>query len=500
MNMSKERPVEISVQQELAYTVAMDWREYEREIEKEFRHAYPGAQITANAKLLGKFSKVERQIDLLIEQRPADFAVRIVVDAKHRGRKIDVSDVEAFIGLTRDVEAHTGMMVALEGFTPAALNRAHNDDSDIILDVLGFEELKTLQGFAGIPHSGDRGVFIEAPFGWVIDATQRPGMVATLYQRGLSFDEALGNREFMYVSFWNKRNEPVNSLDRLLKYQAGYMLGGPTKGEISVLEEGKNGRVGVRTLIRCFRKETYPTPEYTGFVDFEDFIAMFVLFTPKEMERRNLRKLRFLLRDAFPMNVNYDHTARIRASEARLKESISTEERAQLLARIGFWRREMGELQESRRALQDSLSLIPSNYYALGQLQETLIRIGDRDAILQAMSRLLRLDPHNPTVFDECIAYTRSGKVNARDVLDLLEALRKDYHEDELVDASCDFYAGMVLIETDSALARKHLLAARASFRKLFPHGHQVFLAIRSGLQQLSPSKKSGVIKRRGSK
>jgi hypothetical protein len=280
-----------------------DWQQYEREIEEEFRQAYPSAQITHNAKLVGKFSKVERQIDLLIEEHPSDFSFRIVVDAKYRGRKIDVKDVEAFIGLTRDVGAHTGMMVALEGYTPAAVNRAHNDDLDIILDVLNMEELKAFQGFAALPYSGDRGVSIAAPFGWIVDATQRPGMVASLYQRGLAFEEAVRNNEFMYVTFWDKRNDMVNSLDALLKHQEGYMLAGSPDSEIILLGRARNRRVGVETLIRRFKKRTHPILEYTGFVDFENFIFMCVLFTPEHLERKNLRKLRFVIADAFPMKV-----------------------------------------------------------------------------------------------------------------------------------------------------------------------------------------------------
>ena len=97
----------------------MDWKQYEREIAAEFQHSYPSAQVTANAKLVGKFSKVERQIDILVEDQASDFLFRIVVGAKYRGRKIDVGDVEAFLGVLRDVEAHTGVMVALEGYTPA---------------------------------------------------------------------------------------------------------------------------------------------------------------------------------------------------------------------------------------------------------------------------------------------------------------------------------------------------------------------------------------------
>ena len=61
------------------------------------------------------------------------------------------SDVEAFIGLTRDVEAHTGTMVALEGYNPAAINRAHNDDLDMILDAQLRGISKAFQCFNEIP-------------------------------------------------------------------------------------------------------------------------------------------------------------------------------------------------------------------------------------------------------------------------------------------------------------------------------------------------------------
>lgn len=468
----------------------MDWKQYEHEIEEQFRANYPSAEITPNAKLVGKFSKVERQIDLLIEERASDFAFRIVVDAKHRGRKIDVSDVEAFIGLTRDIEAHTGMMVALEGYTPAAVNRAHNDDLDIILDVLNLDELRAFQGFAAIPYAGDRGVSMSAPFGWIVDATQRGEMVATLYQRGLAFEEATKNHEFMYVNFWNKRNDDVNSIEALLKFQQSYMLRGDPNGEILILEEGRNQRTGARTLIRRFKKKSYPTPEYTGFIDFEDFIFMCVLFTPESLERKNLRKLRFILRDAFPMKVTRDYTKQIVAAEEKLKESLPDEERAHLLARLGFWHREMNDLQKSKQALDESVSLIPNQHYAQQQLRATLIRLGDRDAILRAMEKLLRLDPHNPTVFDECIAYTSRGGVDYSDLLALLEGLRKDYAQDKLVQGNCDFYAGQLTIASDPAAARSRILAARAAFREIFTRDHQVFAAIRFALRHLSNAKR----------
>jgi len=468
-----------------AYTSVVDWQGYEREVAEQFRINYPTAEITPNAKLVGKFSRVERQIDLLIEERASDFAFRILIDAKYRGRKIDVGDVEAFIGLTRDVEAHTGMMVALEGYTPAAVSRAHNDDLDIILDVLNLDELKVFQGPTAIPYSGEYGVSFAAPFGWVVDGTMRPHTLASIYQRGKTFDEAVRSNEWMYVNFWENRGKQVNTLESLLAYQSGYMLSDSTASKIQIIEEGKNQRTGARTMIRRFRKKALPVSEYTGFIDFDEFVFICVLFTPEPLERKNLRKLRFILRDAFPLSVSHDHKARIAEAEGKLQGALSNEERAGILARMGFWYREMRDLPQSRRVLEESLSLIRNNYYALKELRSTLIRIGDRDATLKAMSDLVRLDPHNPTVFDECIAYTSGGPATKSDVLSILDRLSEEYRDDDLVQANCDFYSCKVLVATDPAAAREHIVAAERQFRRLLPPEHQVFAAIQSCLAEL---------------
>jgi tetratricopeptide (TPR) repeat protein len=463
-----------------------DWQKYEREIEEQFREAYPSARITRDAKLVGKFSKVERQIDLLIEEQASDFAFRIIVDAKHRGRKIDVGDVESFLGLTRDVEAHTGMMVALEGYTPAAINRAHYDNLDVILDVLNFDELKAFQGRAAIPYAGECGVSIAAPFGWVVDATRRSPGLAKLYQRGLSFEEALRNDEWMYINFWNKKNHPeVNSLDALLKYQEAYILKGSPDAEIRLSEGAPNQRVGAKTLVRRLKIKTHPAPEYTGFVDFENFIFMCVLFTPEQLERKNLRKLHFLLRDAFPMTVTYDHTALIRDAKEKLKELSSDRQRAWLLSKIGWWYEEMGRLQDARESLEKSLALVPG-YETVKQLLATLTKLDDKNATLELMGRLLRLYPHNPTVFDDCIMYAGRSTVGSADLLDLFETLGRNYPDDQLVQANCNFYAAKILLETDPESARNRLTTAQSEFRKLFPRGHQVFAELRSTLRQLS--------------
>ena len=463
-----------------------DWKDYEREIEREFREAYPFARITPNAKVLGKFSKIKREIDLLIEEQASDFGFRIVVDAKHRGRKIDVSDVEAFIGLTRDVEAHVGMMVTLEGYTPAAVSRAYYDDTDIFLDVLSLDELKVFQGHAAIPYKGKYGANVLAPFGWVIDATRREHMMASLYQRGLTFEEALRSNEWMYIQFWTKKNEEVNTLDKLLEFQKSYILRGSPDAEIRIVDGTSGQKVGAKTLIRRLQKKTYSGPEYTGFVDFEDFIFMCVLHTPEEMERKNLRKLRSLLREVFPMTVTRNNTRVIQAAEEKLKGSLSDAERASLLSQIGWWYRDMEQFQQARKSLEASLAFVPNDYETVKQLLATIINLGDKPATLEVMNRLLRLDPHNPTVFTDCFRYSPDTDLTYSDVIGLFETLKADYPDDELVLANCDFYIGNVLSSTDPKAARERFVSAQRRFRKVLPRDHQVFAALRSGLQQLS--------------
>ena len=270
------------------------------------------------------------------------------------------------------------------------------------------------------------------------------------------------------------------------------MLEGSPDAEILVLEKARNRRVGAATLIRRFKKKSYPTPEYTGFVDFDNFIFMCVLFTPEPLEKKNLRKLRSVIGDVFPMNVTHNHTAQIAAAQARLRESIAASERASLLSQIGRWYWDMGRQEDARRALEESLSIVPGNYDAINLLLATLTKLGDKEATLNLMSRLLRLDPHNPTVFDDCILYSRGSPysggsaVESSDLLHLLEGLKADYPDDPLVGANCDFYACKILMPEDLASARKHLQLAMGAFRRLFPRGHQVFRAIRSALRQLS--------------
>lgn len=103
-----------------------DWELYERLVARLLAdQLQTDLCVTPNARIVGKNSGRSRQIDVLIEPRhDTDNTRRIVVDAKHRKRKIDITDVEAFLGLMKDVGATHGYLISPFDPTKAAERRA----------------------------------------------------------------------------------------------------------------------------------------------------------------------------------------------------------------------------------------------------------------------------------------------------------------------------------------------------------------------------------------
>jgi hypothetical protein len=105
-----------------------DWKNYERLVAQLVaRQLFTEYCVTPNARVSGTISGLNRQIDALIDLRhDTDNSRRIIIDAKARSRRIDVTHVEAFRGLMEDVGATHGYLVCPRGHTPAAERRAQD--------------------------------------------------------------------------------------------------------------------------------------------------------------------------------------------------------------------------------------------------------------------------------------------------------------------------------------------------------------------------------------
>lgn len=122
--------------------MAPEWKQYEHQIFQEFSEKYPGLTIEFDKKIQGRFSKVPRQIDILITGVMAGTEIRGAFDCKMFSKNVDVKTIDSTIGFIDDINATFGGVVTTVGFSQAAKNRAKA--SQITLRVIEFESPKQL--------------------------------------------------------------------------------------------------------------------------------------------------------------------------------------------------------------------------------------------------------------------------------------------------------------------------------------------------------------------
>jgi tetratricopeptide (TPR) repeat protein len=291
-------------------------------------------------------------------------------------------------------------------------------------------------------------------------------------------------KEFLYINFWNRKADPLTAAE-LDERQVALMR---SSGPVTVSRRPTVQRSDAVTRLRVAEVKRYKCLEVTGFLEFKDVIFFAVLLTPTEMQRPNIRRLESVLRQTVPIELKRDNTALIKNIQEQLQDVLPASERVRLLRELGHWYRDMGQFSDARRPLEESLSiglsLDPSfGYHTIKELLPVLADLGDRIRAKELMSLLLRLDPHNPTVFNDCFAFS-AGWIERSELLALIDALKAEQPDDEFVQANCDFYAGNLLVPDNLASAKKRFIAARQTFRCILPHEHQVFRALRLALKQ----------------
>jgi hypothetical protein len=120
-----------------------DWKQYENQIFERLKEmAGPDAEVNFDVSMPGRLSRVDRQIDVFVRGDFAGHVTRatMAVDCKCFSRKVDVKDVETFIGLVEDVGTDFGLLVTTEGFSEAAKNRAAAARG-MKIDIVPYEEL-----------------------------------------------------------------------------------------------------------------------------------------------------------------------------------------------------------------------------------------------------------------------------------------------------------------------------------------------------------------------
>lgn len=286
----------------------MDWRDYEVYITRHFQALFPDASVQHNVKRLGVISKVERQIDVLIEGKVAGFDLTIVVDCKYFGKKVDVKDVDEFLGYLHDLRASKGILITNNGYSPAAHNRAINDTRDVELRIIEFKDLERFQGFMAIPYFGAHGAVVSAPEGWVVDSTPPKPQLAAFYPMGLSREEAIRTDGYIYFAY-SKKDAKWPDLAHLMETQAEGIRSHYRNPRFD--HEPIQLRDDCPCRIRHLETEDNPnTIESTLFLDFSDVVIYLVLLAPRAKHSEYLKKLRWVAEKLIKVTVLYDTTTK----------------------------------------------------------------------------------------------------------------------------------------------------------------------------------------------
>lgn len=280
----------------------MTWKEYEIEVFENIKSGFPNAKCEFNTKLLGKYSKGHRQCDVIVKQVINGVEYTTLVDAKYYSEKIDVKAVEEFISMANDINADYGVLVSPKGYSELAYNRAENDPTPILLDILTLDELKQFQGDCAIPYSGDNGVILTPAFGWIIDASKREGMVASSYRKGFDFNTAFQEKEFIYFNFWDTKKDPLTKAELLVKQTE-------LVSEFSQIFESNIETIIYNSKELTIRKtviENYLAVEYSCAIEHDGFIFFGILISPENRESVNKTKLVQMIAGTLPIQIVHE--------------------------------------------------------------------------------------------------------------------------------------------------------------------------------------------------
>ena len=460
----------------------MNWKEYEEEIFENFKSAYPNTKISYNQKIIGRYSKVERQIDVLIEGRIAGKKIRLVIDGKYYSENVDVKAVDSFISMVEDIDAAQGILITSKGYSQAAINRAYYGPTDIELDILNFDELKQFQGFGGLTYSGWHGAMIPAPFGWIVDGTQRLGSIANLYQRGKTYEEATKNGEFIYMNIFSY-DENIKNLNDVIKlHEENTREIHPTASfEYTDTIDRKDEKETI--LRKILRKET-DLEEYTGFVGFDKFCVFCVLFTPEQLKTKNIRKLEYVIERLLPLDIDLESVAvgKIGEYEHLIEKSKSKQEKADLLINIAEVHRDMKRNELAIKKYEESIAMFPENYGAIFALLEMSTEDQNRDELTE---RLFNLEPGNPMICDDLARYYfETDKTDL--IIKFFNNKSLKYLKDESINGNVQFILGVIHYESsDNKNALTHLKKANELLKKSLKSDNNIFNVLRNMINEL---------------
>ena len=222
----------------------------------------------------------------------------------------------------------------------------------------------------------------------------------------------------MYLNFWAKdKNTP--DISALVSIQNERMKSIYNNLLIKELRAPKR-KDGHETYVRIAKYDELAVNEITGFVNYGDFIAFFVMFTPEEVQGTNIRKLFHILQYSNSMKIAFDNTKIIEEAKEEITEIVDPVKRAASLNQIAIWYLQMDDECNSMRYRRLCWDAYPEFYENISPLILGELKFNNVDAAIDYSESFFALGPKNPRVM--------------QDLLDIYEAEKYWGHFEKLIE------------------------------------------------------------------
>ncbi|MXV51239.1 hypothetical protein GS399_09685 [Pedobacter sp. HMF7647] len=101
-------------------------KEYEELIDEIYNQLLPSAIVTKNDKIIGRYSKIPREIDVSIRSEIGNKNYLMIVQAKDYKTPADIKTIGEFASVIEDVNATKGILICAAGFTKTVKTYALN--------------------------------------------------------------------------------------------------------------------------------------------------------------------------------------------------------------------------------------------------------------------------------------------------------------------------------------------------------------------------------------
>ena len=253
----------------------MNWREYEEVIFETLRRRFPADQVRPDLMVPGRFSKIDRQIDVVGTSSILGHVTLAIVDCKCYSRRVDVKDVESAIGMAADVKADVALIVTTVGYTDAAKNRSANEPNvRLHLDIITLGDANSLKNLptVAVMYRGKVAAVVIAPSGWLVTSNIVDGKrvlpidaMCYLHENCIDVDSAFRQRSIGWCFIDDNPKEQEDYLNHVLQMQEKHALEYDPKATINLWSEGDE-IIGRKFLIR---RIDYVS---TGYIDHTLFI------------------------------------------------------------------------------------------------------------------------------------------------------------------------------------------------------------------------------------